>query len=205
MRQKAFDFFKPLEDAAEINELAAAELLNILGLKSADFSKITKRISKLEEKQEKLYHSFTEHIRQAFITPLDREDLLAIFLEQEKLMRVIGKTAGLIDTMQIRDIRPEAEKLGDFILKGSKALTAAVREVRTFKKSKLFHEKILRLGEIRKEGLAHSKRAVRQLFIEEKNTLSIVKWKAIYYSMEEILNSMEDSIKTIEKLVIKNN
>ena len=44
-----------------------------------------KRINLLEEEADRLYRSITQHLSQTFITPIDREDIHAINMAQERV------------------------------------------------------------------------------------------------------------------------
>lgn len=204
MKTKEVNYFDMFIEAAKICEKAAALLEEML---IGDITKIPERvrvIHEFEHEGDDLYHKLYYHLNRAFITPIERDDILEVAMNIECTLDTIDEIAIMFDIMFIRSIRPEAKEFVKLIMKNAKTLVEATKEFESFKKSKKLSPLLVEINRIEEEGDKLYQNTIRHLFANEKDVLEVVKWKSVFDTMENALDACEKTAETMENVILKN-
>ena len=181
---------------------ASAELANIFENKS-DEEKLRREISELEAAADKIHLVITRHLSRAFITPIDREDILHINNAQEEAIDLYNNLIARFHFMELISVPSSMLRLAR-TLNQMAVLTRSMIEGLSKKEDSHNTRAFLAL---RDESENMLRTGIKELFdaekIEVETLLSIVKWTRAYDRMEQIVDQMVRLFEAIEEAVLK--
>ena len=134
-------YFKNLYTCAQISLEAAKYLKNILI--SFDAQKMDENLAgmhELEQKADAKKHKMMKALGKAFITPIEREDLVAISNYLDDIMDSIEDVLIEIHICGIDEIRNDILEMIDLLTENISALMDVLSELKDFKHSKKIEE-----------------------------------------------------------------
>ena len=202
--KKETNYFECFDQAMDI-AIIAAEQLNELLTNYTDVSKKAEKIHDTEHKADEVLHRMVENLSRAFITPIDREDILQIGSNIDTIVDNIEDVANMLDMFCVSVIPEPAKVMGSLIIKSCTSLKSAVNEFKNFKKSnKHLTELIIEVNRYEEEADKFYRKTVKELYQNESNPIELLKWKEIYDRMEDTLDASEDVANLLEAMAIKN-
>ncbi len=139
-------------------------------------------------------------LEDAFITPIDREDIHELTRRMDDVVDRVQETA---EAMQIYDVRAptdEARRLAVILVTQASELDAAFGKLESMKG---LNEHVRRIHELENEADGLSRTAIGRLFREDYSALDVIKWRDIYASLEESIDAAEDVSEIIQRIVHK--
>lgn len=203
MKGKEVDYFDMFIKAASICD-RSAQALDELFDNLSDTETKSAAIHELEHEGDDLYHELYYHLIRSFITPIDREDILAIAHDIEDTIDAIDEVSIMMHTLSVKSIREPAKELINLINKGCVAMVAAAVEFKNFKRSKELPELLVEINHIEEQGDTLFQSAIKSLFAEEKDVIEVVKWQNVFNSLEDVLDSIENVADIMEGVIVKN-
>ncbi|NSW91933.1 MAG: DUF47 family protein [Firmicutes bacterium] len=161
-------------------------------------------IMKIENEADKHLHIALEKLNKAFITPIEREDILNILNDIDDVIDNIDDVAQKLVIYHITTIRDDMKKFSELAVRCCKALMDAMIELKSYKRGNELKKYIVEINNIEEEGDELLKKSMSELFKSEANPIEIIKWKDIYAGMEDLLDSCEDVADILEVVILKN-
>ena len=202
-KEKEADFFELFVGSATFACEAGSKLLDLV----EDFSNVSEKVSAIKDVEHQAddhTHTIYKELHKAFITPLEREDILMLNQALDNIVDRIDLISKLFYMFDIKTLRPDIVPIVKLIAKNCCALKDALTEFKNFKKSKILIDKIIEVNNIEEEGDALYAEAVRNLFTCGASDLDILKWYDIYKHMENCLDDCERVTNTMEDVILKN-
>ncbi|MDN6250843.1 MAG: DUF47 family protein, partial [Tetragenococcus koreensis] len=191
-RKKQYNYFKKMAQLAENVHVAAEILEEIVDNYSTDnFAEKAEKIHEVEKKSDHIFEELTNELYDAFITPIEREDILVVSERLDDILDGINAMTYLFENLVITEMRAETDKFAALVTKAAKGVHEAMKEFPKFKNSKTLKELISDVNEVESQGDRLYSRLKKRLFSEEQDVLEIVKWKEIYDEFELIINYNE--------------
>lgn len=159
------------------------------------------RIKEIEHAGDLITHEIVKNLNQTFITPLDRDDLHALASALDDVMDDIDGVAKRLLILQIKQTTPAAIKLADTILQGTHELNAAIG--RLGKGPMDLKECCIKVNTLEKEADRLANEAISDLFKNEKDPITLIKWKEIYEKLEKGTDRCEDVANILERISLK--
>jgi len=194
-------FFAMFEKAAQ-NALEGAEVLKELLDTFDDIKEKARKIEEIEHKGDTITHEIIKRLNTTFITPIDREDILALNSSIDDVIDLIHAAATRILLYKITEPTPQAKELGFLILKSTRELHRGVTRLST-KMDEVF-EHCVEVNSLENEADRVCRDAIAQLFDQEKDPIYILKWKEIYETLETATDRCEDAANVLEGVALKN-
>ena len=195
--EKFFDDFKAMADQLR----AGARLLEEMFASDPPVADKAHEIKEAEHKCDFLTHEIIQRLNKTFVTPIDREDIHALARTFDDVMDAIDDAAALIPLYRIDRIRSGARELTRVISAQTDELRKAVEAL---EKS---HGKILdyavEINRLENEADRIHQRAIGQLFDEERDAITVMKWKEILDLLEDATDACEDVANLLENIVVK--
>lgn len=147
-------------------------------------------------------HKIFKALNKSVITVFDREDIFAITREIDDIVDALEEVSNRFVVFDVEEIRPDILKMADIVL-------LAIKELRNVflhlpeKKSKVLMEAIIEVNRIENEGDLVYRKALANLFRDEKDPIEIIKWKHLYEQVEAAIDSCENVANLIEGVVMK--
>ncbi|MDR3363652.1 MAG: DUF47 family protein [Clostridiales Family XIII bacterium] len=185
---------------------AAKFLREILGnYDSENLEADMEKMHSIEHDGDVSRHSMTKLLAKEFITPIEREDIMAM---SEAIDTVTDKIEDVLQKMymyNIKTVRKDAILVADVVIKCTEALKDALEEFRNFKKSKVINDKIIEINRLEEVGDKMYIEATRSVFTDTAITpLEAFAWSHVFHYMEDVLDACEDAADVIEGVIMKN-
>ena len=204
--------FNPKEDkfynmfvksAKNVNEAAIIlrENLDSLGDRNIDLNKT----EKLEVNGDELVRDIIRELNEAFITPIDREDIYAIVKKMDDILDLINSTMHRFIMFNINKCTTESQFLCDIIVQATGELVELMEELKLIgSKSNKINSKIEKINQLEDSADMLFRETVAELFKNEADPLVVMKWKEIYQILENTIDTCETVANIVEGVVIKN-
>jgi Phosphate transport regulator (distant homolog of PhoU) len=204
-RKKQYNYFEAMKHLAENSYQAAEHLENIINnYNLEELAAKSEAIHHLEKESDQVIDELTNQLYDAFITPIDREDILIIAEYLDNILDGINAMTYTFENLVITELRADTATFTALIRKATKGVLIAIQEFPKFKNSKTLKQMISDVNQIESEGDQLYSSLKKKLFSEEQNILEIVKWKEVYDLFEVIINDTEHAVDAIDGLIIKN-
>lgn len=195
-----FDFFVEIVK----KNVEAANLFYDLLNNYEDVANKVKKIEVIEHDCDAIVHRVFRQLDASFITPIDREDIHLIAKELDDITDQVELTAQRFMMYNVDVIKDEAIKLAKLAIDATTELEVLITDLRFMKKrTEKIHKKIIDINKIENDGDYVYRAAMRELFLNEKDVMQVIRWKSIYNFLEEILDSCENVANIIEGIVMK--
>ena len=193
--ERFFDLF--VEDAANVLE-AARELESMLG-DYANAEAHAKRLRELEHHGDELTHAIGNKVNTTFVTPFDREDIVALISGLDDVLDLLEEVADTFILYRIEAPTRESRQQARIIVQQCEQLHEALTHLNRFDGLERHWIEIHRLEN---EGDRIARAAVANL-ISQASPVDIIRWKDIYALLESCIDTCEDVANTIERITIK--
>ena len=198
-------YFQNFISCAEYSCQSANLLKEIMG--HFDIASLPDKLDdmhKLEHAADIKKHELLNKLVKAFITPIEREDILLVSQNLDELTDKIEDILIKIYYNHIRTIRPDALELADIIIRCCEELLKLMHEFADFKRSKSLHEHIVRINSMEEEADKLFIACMYNLHSTCKEPLDIIAWREIYSNLEKCADACEHIADVVETAVMKN-
>ena len=179
---------------------AARELKQMLSDERQNYSEYSQRIKRLEHACDELTHTISTKLNKSFITPFDREDIYLMSSALDDIVDLIDDAARAIIIFDIGEIRDYAHDFAAVI----ERMADQLREiVATLQKPKNITQRLVEIHRLENDGDDIYHAAIAELFHEERDPLTVIKWKEIYEKLEAAVDRCENVANIIESVIIK--
>ncbi len=195
------EFFVLFEKASQ-NILDGAELLKDLLDNFNDVREKARQIEEIEHKGDTFTHEIVRKLNTTFITPIDREDILALASSIDDVIDLIHAASTRLTLYKVVEITPQAKELGFLILKATRELHRGISRLST--QMAEVYEHCVEVNSLENEADRVCRDAIAWLFEHEKDPITILKWKEIYETLETATDRAEDAANVLESVALKN-
>ena len=154
-------------------------------------------LHKIEHDADKKKHEMMGVLVKAFITPIEREDIILLSQCIDEVTDQIEDVLIRIYINNVHTIRPEA-------LQFCKVLKEIMEEFANFKKSKTLPGLIIEINALEEEGDRLFIDSMRRLHTEVADPLEIIAWREIYNFLEKCCDACEHVADAVESVIMKN-
>ncbi len=149
-------------------------------------------------------HKLMEVLVKAFITPIEREDIISLAHNIDDLVDAIEDVLIRLYCNNIQTIRPDALKTSELIVEGCAAVKTVMEEFSDFKRSKNLRNHIIAVNALEEKGDQFFVRSVRELHVSSKDPMEVFCWHELYRYLEHCLDACEHVVDAVESVVMKN-
>ncbi|MPM38819.1 hypothetical protein SDC9_85449 [bioreactor metagenome] len=204
MGRKQVDCFGMFEHGITISRDAAVMLQKAFSDGSIDLSEL-KLVKELEHDGDRHIHESLRAIDDAFITPIEREDIVNILNGIENITDSVEAIADHIYMMNIDKANHYLRKFIDLTVESCQRLHELMIALKGFKKDrKRLMELIIEVNRLEEEGDRTYSESMRELFERESNPVTIIKHKELYQLSETAIDRCEDVADMVERAMIYN-
>ena len=161
-------------------------------------------IKDLEDFGDQIIHDITRALHRTFVTPIDREDILALAGSLDDVVDAIDEPAQYTLEYNIEEPTEHARLLAAVIVKCAEQLESAVALLST-KGSKLkdILPMVVEINLLEHEADKIAAQARNELFSKDFEVKQILKWRDIYDDLEQATDRAEDAADILERIVLK--
>jgi predicted phosphate transport protein (TIGR00153 family) len=192
-----FDLF----DEAGQNILKAATLLDRMLADYPDEKHLAREILDLEHEGDRITHDIINRLNHTFVTPIDREDILALASSLDDIVDYIEEVADYLGLYKIEAPMDQAIRLAQVLREASEQIAEAIPRLHGFQDISRYTVEINRLEN---EGDRLTREGVASLFDGGIDPMVVIRWKDLFERLEEAIDSTERVANIMEGIVIKN-
>ena len=157
-----------------------------------------------EHDADKKKHEMMAVLVKAFITPIEREDIILLSQSIDEVTDKIEDVLIRIYINNVQQIRPEALAFIKVIIRCCEALKEVMEEFADFRKSKTLHGLIIEINALEEEGDRLFIESMRKLHAEVTDPIEIIAWREIYVYLEKCCDACEHVADVVESVIMKN-
>ena len=149
-------------------------------------------------------HELLHVLNKAFITPIEREDILLLSQNIDEVTDKIEAVLLRLYCNNVQVIRPEALRLSEVVIRCCEEAKNMAREFADFKHSKTLHGHIVHINTLEEEADDLFISSLRTLHTTCSDPLEVIVWREIYTYLEKCVDAVEHVADTVESVVMKN-
>ena len=161
-------------------------------------------LHRIEHDADKKKHEMMAVLVKAFITPIEREDIILLSQSIDEVTDKIEDVLIRIYINNVQQIRPEALAFIKVIIRCCEALMEVMEEFADFRKSKTLHGLIIEINALEEEGDRLFIESMRRLHAEVTDPIEIIAWREIYVYLEKCCDACEHVADVVESVIMKN-
>lgn len=161
-------------------------------------------IHTIEHRADEKKHMLTDRLAKAFITPIDREDIVLLSQNIDEITDKIEDVLIRIYINHIQDIPSEALQLLDIVIRCCNETCSLLREFADFRRSRKLKEIVIRINSLEEEADQLFIANMYRLHEKENNPLMIIAWREIYDYLEKCADACEHVADAVSSIVMKN-
>ncbi|MBV9607114.1 MAG: DUF47 domain-containing protein [Solirubrobacterales bacterium] len=194
-------YFELFEEAGR-NATLAAELLERLLENFPDSRELAAEILECEHEGDRITHDIIDRLNHTFVTPIDREDILALASALDDIVDYTEEVADYLGLYRIEAPMDQAISLAHVLSMSCKEIGKAIPLLRGFKPE--LSEHTVEINRLENEGDRITREAVASLFDARIDPMVVIRWKDIFERLEAAIDSTEHVADILYGIVIKN-
>src|SRR3954449_13623036 len=194
------EFFDLFEEAGG-NIVRAARLLEQMLADYPDRSELARDILICEQEGDRITHDIIKRLNQTFVTPIDREDILALASALDDVADFTEEVADYLGLYKIEAPMDQSQRLAEILVYATRQIAEAMPRLRDFRDISHFTIEIHRLEN---DGDRVTREAIAALFDHGIDPMTVIRWKDIYERLENGIDATEQIANVLESIVIKN-
>jgi predicted phosphate transport protein (TIGR00153 family) len=197
---KEREFYDLFEEAGA-NVVRAAELLERMLRDWPETADLAREVLLAEQEGDRITHDLIQRLNQTFVTPIDREDIIALASSLDDIVDFTEEVADFMGLYRIEAPMDQALQLSTVLLQASRQINQALPRLRTYGDITHFTVEIHRLEN---DGDRIAREALASLFVRGIDPMMVIRWKDIFERLEEAIDATERVANVLQNIVIKN-
>jgi predicted phosphate transport protein (TIGR00153 family) len=194
------EFYDLFEEAAA-NIVRAAAMLEEMIESWPEKSELTREILLAEQEGDRITHDIIQKLYSTFVTPIDREDILALASGLDDILDFTEEVADFLGLYRIEAPMDQAVELAKVLHEGCRQIAAALPRLRTL--ADLSHY-VVEIHRLENEGDRLERMALAALFDRAVDPMMVIRWKDIFERLESAVDATEQVANTLQGIVLKN-
>jgi len=161
------------------------------------------KIHAIEQRADDAAHAIVNELNKTFITPFDREDIHSLAIELDDVADMLYTIVSRLKVYKISGVNPNLVKFAEVIEESVMAVDKAIRGMNDLKHLQAVAETCMEINRLENIGDAMRDDMLTELFENEKDFITVLKWKEIYQEAETVLDICEDVAHMVQSLLLK--
>ena len=161
-------------------------------------------IHKVEHAADLKKHELLNTLVKAFITPIEREDILQLSQNLDDLTDKLEDVFIRLYYNRVTAIRPDALEMADIVIRCCQEVGKLMNEFADFKRSKLIHDHIVSINTLEESADKLFIDCMYRLHDTCKDPLEVIAWREIYIYLEKCADACEHIADMVESVMMKN-
>src|ERR671931_2591133 len=187
-------FFDLFEEAAA-NIVRGADLLDQMLAHYPDRADLARDIVICEQEGDRITHDVHQHLNQTFVTPINREDVLALISALDDIIDLIDEVSDYLGLYKIEAPMEQAQRLAHVLLQATRQIAEAMPRLRTFASMSHYTVEINRLEN---DGDRVTREAIASLFDGGIDPMVVLRWKDLFERLEAAIDATEHVANILE-------
>jgi uncharacterized protein len=194
-------FFRMFSEVSQ-NLTQGTRLLHDILKNPANMEPRLDQLQEIEHRGDEMTHGIITALNQTFITPFDREDIHRLTSSLDDVLDYVNAAGVRLRLYKIKSPPSIAAELAAMIVEQSEELAQGVS---LLEKNKLVLEHCVEVHRLENEADRLSRKAIADLFDNEKDPIQLIKIKELYEVLETATDKAEDAANVLEAVALKSN
>ncbi|MCW1929206.1 DUF47 domain-containing protein [Bhargavaea beijingensis] len=168
-----------------------------------DLPEISTTMKKYETDGDELIHELIVMLNKSFITPIEREDILALANSMDNVLDGIEECIAHFDMFALAEIDEAMNTFLRYIRQSADEIVKAMEKLK-HKKLTEMHEHAVLIKDFESKCDDVLRSSIKDLFKKEKDPIRIIQFKDIYEQLEDIADECQNVANTIETIIMRN-
>ena len=178
-------YFELFEEAGQ-NILTAADLLDQMLSNYPDSKDLAREILDCEHEGDRIIHDIIDRLNHTFVTPIDREDILALASALDDIVDYTEEVADYLGLYKIEAPMDQSITLARVLRSAAKQIADAITQLRDFRDISRYTVEIHRLEN---EGDRITRESIAGLFDAGIDPMVVIRWKDLYERLEAAIDA----------------
>jgi uncharacterized protein len=197
---KEREFFDLFEEAGT-NAVRAAGLLEHMLDKWPDHGETLRDVVVCEQEGDRITHDIIQRLNQTFVTPFDREDIIALASALDNIVDFVEEIADFLGLFQIEAPTDQSQRMARVLHEAAKQVNLAIPALRRLEDIRAI---VVEVNRLENEGDRILREAVATLFNHGIDPMMVIRWKDIYERLEDGIDATETAMNIMSGIIIKN-
>ncbi len=194
------EFYDLFEEAAA-NIVRAAAMLEEMLESWPEKAELAREILLAEQEGDRITHDIIHKLNQTFVTPIDREDILALASGLDDILDFTEEVADFLGLYRIEAPMDQAIELAKVLHQASRQVAEALPRLRG--QEDVSHY-VVEIHRLENDGDRIERMALASLFERAVDPMVVIRWKDIFERLEQAVDATEKVANTIQGIVLKN-
>jgi hypothetical protein len=158
------------------------------------------QIKQVESECDSITHDIIKRLNSTFVTPIDREDIHTLAKSLDDVMDAIDAAAAVTRRYRMASLRYGARELASLTWQSAMQVKVAVEAL---ERRTDVHQLAVEVNRLENAADDVHDEALRRLFEEEKDAITLIKWKEVLDLLEDATDRCEDCANVLESVVVK--
>ena len=193
-------YFELFEEAGR-NVLHSAELLDTMLSDYPDSKHLAADIKHCEHEGDRITHDIIDRLNHTFVTPIDREDILALASALDDTVDYTEEVADYLGLYRIEAPMEQAIQLAGVLHAAAGEIAEAIPQLRGFRD---ISRHTVEINRLENEGDQITRGAMASLFDTGIDPMVVIRWKDLFERLKAAIDATERVANIMEGVVIKN-
>jgi predicted phosphate transport protein (TIGR00153 family) len=193
-------YFELFEEAGR-NALRSAELLDTLLSDYPDSNHLAAEIKGCEHEGDRITHDIIDRLNHTFVTPIDREDILALASALDDTVDFIEEVADYLGLYRIEAPMEQSLRQASVLRAATREIAEAIPQLRGFRD---ISRHTVEVNRLENEGDQITRGAMASLFDTGIDPMVVIRWKDLFERLEAAIDATERVANIMEGIIIKN-
>ncbi|WP_042349924.1 DUF47 domain-containing protein [Bacillus massiliigorillae] len=169
----------------------------------SDLKVFTEKMKEFEHQGDNYVHDVIQELNKAFITPIEREDILHLAMSMDDVIDGLEHCAAMFEMYSITSADEYMLKFVDAIRNSTYEIEKSVKLLAS-KKLMNIRDHAIKIKDYESICDGIHRQSIKHLFAVEKDPIRIIQYKEIYESLEDIADCCQTVANTLETIIMKN-
>jgi uncharacterized protein len=196
-------FFDQIEQLSHLAK-SSAQLMNDLVGRFPTVDGLPDQIGKAKVEAAQVVETTLGRLDDAFITPLDREDIMQLITDLYDVIEGVADVARRFSLYKMTQLYPNVRSQSDILCKVATALDEVMSKLRDDKKLKELSGQLKEIHALQKQATTNRDAFLSELFSGSPDPLEVMKKKELHDMLEDAIQHCENVTRTLGRVLLKN-
>ena len=172
--------------------------------KPNDLQKQMKAMHEIEHRGDNLRHDMMNLLYKAFITPMEREDMIQLSSCLDDITDTIEDVLIQLYICGVQEIKEEAATCSTLIVSCCNQLKSLMECLKELKRGEKIMGHIIKINDLEEEADHLFLASMRTLHTKYSTAIEVIVWREIYNYLEKCMDACEHAADLVEMIMIKN-